>query len=33
MWGVLAIVVGTLAPFIMFGVMMVAMLPALQAVP
>ncbi|HEY3409466.1 MAG TPA: hypothetical protein VGK53_14945 [Propionicimonas sp.] len=32
MWGVLAIVVGTLAPFIMFGVMMVAMLPGLQAV-
>ena len=32
MWAVLAIVVGTLAPFIMFGVMMAAMLPALQAV-
>jgi hypothetical protein len=32
LWGVLAIIVGTLAPFIMAGVMMAAMLPALEAV-
>lgn len=32
LWGVLAIVVGTLAPFIMAAVMLVAMMPALSAV-
>ena len=32
MWGVLAIVVGTLAPFIMGAVMISAMLPALSAI-
>ncbi len=32
LWGVLAIVVGILAPFIMFGVMLAAMMPALAAV-
>ena len=32
MWGVLAIVVGALAPFIMIGVMISAMLPALSAI-
>jgi hypothetical protein len=32
LWGVLAIVVGTLAPFIMLGVMLAAMMPALSAV-
>ena len=32
LWGVLAVVVGTLAPFIMFGVMLAAMMPALSAV-
>ncbi|MGV8909261.1 MAG: hypothetical protein ACOH1Y_09785 [Propionicimonas sp.] len=32
LWGVLAIVVGTLAPFIMGAVMAVAMMPALAAV-
>jgi hypothetical protein len=32
LWGVLAIVVGTLAPIIMFAVMITAMLPALSVV-
>ena len=32
LWGVLAIVVGTIAPFIMFGVMLAAMMPAISAV-
>ena len=32
MWGVLAIVVGTLAPFIMMGVMISGMLPALATI-
>ena len=32
LWGVLAVVVGTLAPFIMLGVMLAAMMPALSAV-
>ncbi|MCC6495869.1 MAG: hypothetical protein IT193_06375 [Propionibacteriaceae bacterium] len=32
LWGVLAIVIGTLAPFIMMGVMMLAMMPAFTAI-
>ena len=32
LWGVLAIVVGALAPFIMMGVMMLAMIPAFNAI-
>ena len=32
LWGVLAIIVGTLAPFIMLGVMLAAMMPAISAV-
>jgi len=32
MWGVIAIIVGTLAPIIMFGVMMSAMLPAFSTI-